>query len=159
MKYTMLFLFVLLIQRPSFGQLNYDDIRDNIITYCGKVNDSIIWHNAHFVDSVSKLKIANGLDHFLEDYARAYYAKYMLTKDRHDLIVSINAHTRRWEQFNSIDALYNMASCYAGFDCYMSLKYFKILEEKIEKNEIDFPENKELYVSQMALVREMICPE
>lgn len=159
MKYKALFIFLVVLSSTAICQLNYDDIRSNLITYCGKVDDSIILQNASFVDSVSKLDLESGLDHFLEDYARAYYAKYMITKDQNDLIVSINAHTRRWEQFNSTSALYNLASSYAAFDCFMSLKYIAILEDKIKKNELDFPENKELYVSQIAIIREMLCPE
>jgi len=159
MKYWVVIIFFVTLQSPAISQLNYDDIRSNLVSYCRKVDDSIIMQNVNFVDSVSKLKIESGLDHFLEDYARAYYAKYMITKDRNDLIISINAHARHWEQFNSTSALYGLASSYAAYDCFMSLKYIKILESKIEKNELDFPENKEVYVSQIAIIREALCPE
>ncbi len=159
MKLRTLVIFFIFTQSVSFAQVNYDEIRSKLITYCGEVEDSIIWQNVYFVDSVSKLKIEHGLEHFLEDYARSYYAKYMITKDHNDLIVTINVHTRNWEQFNNTNALYNMASNYAGFDCFMSLKYLAILEDKIEKNELDIPEDKELFVSQIAIIREMLCPE
>lgn len=159
MKLGALLIFFVFLQTTSYGQVHYDEIRSKLITYCGKVEDSIIWYNANFVDSVAKLKIESGLQHFLEDYGRVYYAKYLITKDRNDLIVSVNAHTRNWDQFGSTLALYNMVSSYAGFDCYMCLKYLTLLEDKIEKNELDFPENKDLYISQIAIIREVLCPE
>lgn len=158
MKIFLVSIFVFCISN-TFSQTNYDDIRGEFIRYCGNIDSLTTMKNVKFVDSVAKLSIHTGLDHFLEDYSSAYYSKYLITNERNDLIVAINADTRSWERFGNTHSLYELVSSYAAFDCEMSKKYRSLLLDKINRNELDFPDNKEIYLQQLDLIKEHVCPE
>lgn len=156
MKIFLVSIFVICISN-AFSQSNYDDIRGEYIRYCGKIDSLTTMKNVKFVDSVAKLSIQLGVEHFLEDYSDAYYSKFTLTKDRNDLLVALNAHTRNWERFGNTHSLYELVSSYAAFDCEMSNKYRRLLLDKINRNELDFPENKEIYLQQLDVIKEHVC--
>lgn len=104
MKLTLLLFFSLIFQN-SFSQVNYDDLKGQYVTYCGIGDSTTVLKNVAFVDSVSLLKIDNGLEDFLMNYGQAYHAKYLFTNEKIDLIMCISAHTRCWEQFKNTRAL------------------------------------------------------
>ncbi|MFT5779928.1 MAG: hypothetical protein ACI837_002888 [Crocinitomicaceae bacterium] len=158
MKLTTI-LFFFLLAGSSWSQDSYADIQDEFVRYCGHADTSTLMKNVAFVDSVAQIKGVGNEEKFLIDYGQAYYAKYLLTKERTDLIVSNDAFARCWEHYGNTNMLYSIALGYAAYDCFMARKYLLILEEIIENGELDFPDSAESFTAQIKMVRDFVCPE
>lgn len=150
---------LLMLSMNVESQVNYNNIQDEFVRACGRMDSLTVFQNVNFVDSIGLLDVQEGKEQFLMDYGQAYVAKYALTTNRNDLIIALNAYSRCWELFGSTRALYQLAANYAAFDCDMAKKYMNELEEIMDADGLNFKENEKTYRDQLAAMREFVCPE
>ncbi|MDX2359858.1 MAG: hypothetical protein QNK23_03560 [Crocinitomicaceae bacterium] len=127
--------FTIISVNVCFAQIDYNEIRDNLIRTIDQSKDTLD-KNVSFIDSVAKLDIGLGKELFLFDYGWVYRQKYLHSRKQTDLLVSTCCYSQCWEEFSNSEALYRMASNYGYHNCALSKKYYQLfLDIKKQRGE------------------------
>jgi hypothetical protein len=109
MKQTTTTLILLLtVTLSAYSQVDYIEYKDRYNLSCGIPDSSVIVRNQQLVDSLQNLKITNGQKEYLYDHGWVYYIRYLKWKDLTDLKISASSFDKGWNQYQDLDALWNL---------------------------------------------------
>jgi hypothetical protein len=111
---------------------------DHYSLTCRSSDSTELVRNQQFLDSIAQFQFINGEEQFLYDLGMAYYKIYNRWQIREDLLKSIEANERCWEEYNNPMALWNLGTNYGQLNnCEKQLELTERYINYMKNNELE----------------------
>ncbi|MFK7785546.1 MAG: hypothetical protein AB8B56_10540 [Crocinitomicaceae bacterium] len=151
-------LLTFLLSFNSSGQSSYFELKEKFNGEYGEWSYDNLEARIAFLDSLRNVDLAFGREKYLLDLGTAYGWRYNLTISDHDQTMSLEAYLQCWEEFASQDALFQVMSIYAFVECSKGLKYAEVMNDLVQREELQDESDKDKFLSQISLIRQ-ICTD
>jgi tetratricopeptide (TPR) repeat protein len=100
----------------SYAQIDYLEYKKKYNLSCGTPDSTLIVENQNLLEALKYSEISEGKQQFLYDYGWVYYMRYLKWKEQSDLETAASSFDKGWEDFNDLNALWNLGTIYRKLD-------------------------------------------
>jgi hypothetical protein len=141
-KFSLLLAFLFVTMNNITAQVNYFDYRSQKETSCSGNDDISVLNTKKLLDSLYSIGIAEGKEQFYYDYSMVYFLSYFKWKDENDLESFLTFSHKCWEEFENVNALWNLMLVYSQIERCEDYKlhldlYMKVMDTRKRRKLID----------------------